>query len=205
MAKELEITSWAGFKATCIAKKNLNCQFTETDTRVDVYGPDADDILWHSAFLKESEDYTDFDTNYRAKFNWAIGSRPYAFATGDFEFSPKAAIATCAAGQSESIILAMCGTKYMNGGKLITDGNAVLGDWIEVQVVDHDNLLQQGVDFVLKSWIDKWYVDPKACMDEVVTPYAGLPPAGMYIRLTYHSTGANPVVFALNLLMHKAI
>ena len=205
MAHLLELTSWSDFKATCLTKKNLNCQFTEVPDRVDVYGPDADGLLWHTSFSKDTADYTDFDANYRVSFNWAIGARPYAFATGDFEFSPKAVSDVCLHGETKSIFMAMCGTKYMNGGELITDGNAAFGDWVEVQVVDHDNLLGYGVDTVLKAWVAKWFVNWKSCHDSIMTPYAGLPPAGMYLRLIYHSVGASDVGFALNLLMHKAI
>jgi hypothetical protein len=120
---------------------------------------------------------------------------------GEFDFASEAAADTCTAGQAKAILIDMDGTKYMNGGALITDGNAVFGDWVEVAVVDHDNLLGQGVDFVLKTW----YVDWKSCRDFIETPYAGLPPTGMYLRLIYHSTGGANVGFALNLMTHKAI
>ncbi len=203
---ERHVLPWADFKVLLL-KKNITHQYIEKAADYSVWFDEEHD-RYYCAIPKSdpaSEDQTDYETNFKAAGNWAIGTRPYAFATGDFEFAPKAAIASCPAGESEAILIAMCGTKYMNGGELITDGKAAFGDWVKCEVVDHDNLLQQGVDFVLKTWVEKWYVDWKSCKDLIQTPYAGLPPAGMYLRLTYNSTGAEAVGFALNLLMHKAI
>lgn len=199
--------SWDEFKAICVTRKNLTCQYKTEHGRYELFGPE-DGFMWTYTIVitdPRSAEQADFEDNHKAAFNWRVGTRSYAFATGDFEFAPKAASDVCTAGSTKSILMAMCGTKYMNGGELITDGNAAFGDWTEVHVVDHDNLLGYGVDFVLKSWIDKWFVNWKSCSDTITTPYAGLPPAGMYLKLTYHSVGATDVGFALNLLTHKAI
>ena len=202
----IELPSWSEFKAVCITRKNLNCQYGERDSAYDLMGPDSGALLWCYTLPKDGgADHTDFEDNHKAAFNWAIPSRAYAFSTSDFEFAPQAALDTCTAGSTKAVLLAMDGTKYMNGGKLITDGHGAFGDWVSADVIDHDNLLGYGVDTVLKTWIQKWYVDAKACEDTIVTPYAGKPPAGMYLRLTYHSVGATDVGFALNLLVHKAI
>lgn len=73
MSTLIEVASWAAFKSLCITTKGLNCQFSETDTRYDFYGPDKNGILWHASILKDAgDDQTDFDSNYKSKFNGKI-------------------------------------------------------------------------------------------------------------------------------------
>lgn len=207
----MKCADWSDFKRICITKKNLSLQFEEWDDRIRVVGPDSNGINWEITLGKKLEDgsdnpdATDFTQNIKLACNWAIGARPYAFATGDFEFIPSAVVDTCPAGSFKVALIRIDQTMYVNGGRLVTDSNATFGDWLEVQLVDHDNLLGYGADTVLKNWIPKWYVSWKAGSETVQTPYAGLPPVGMYLRSTYHSVGSVDVAFAVNYLFHKPI
>lgn len=51
--KLLELSGWSAFKATCITRKELNCQFTELEDRYDLYGPDKNSLVWHTTILKD--------------------------------------------------------------------------------------------------------------------------------------------------------
>ena len=69
---ELELLGWLDFKEICITRKNLNCQFTETSSRYDLYGPESDGLLWHTAILKSDPRnafQVDFEDNYKVDFN----------------------------------------------------------------------------------------------------------------------------------------
>lgn len=202
--KTLELYSWADFRDLCFARKNLNNQYTETSESYDLYGPDANDLTWHVRILKDGE-ADEFESTYKVQCNWAIGNRPYAFATGDFIFAPNSSIETCPAGGEKSVLYQVTQKMYINGGRLVTDGNSVFGDWVEFQIVDHDNLLGYGVDTVLANWIPKWIVAWKTAAETIQTPYAGSPPVGMYFRMTYHSVGVADVGFSVNYMIHKPI
>lgn len=72
--RELELLNWTEFKSTCITTKKLRCQYTETDEGYNLYGPDTQGLLWHTAFLKtspRSSDQIDFEDNYKSTFNAA--------------------------------------------------------------------------------------------------------------------------------------
>lgn len=205
------IHDWSEFKAICIVKKNLSLQYTELGDRYEIIGPDAGGLAWSTTIRKNLDngsanpDVEDFLTNVEPACNFAIGVRPYAFASGDFEFIPAMVKDICPAGESKSSYYKITENCRINGGKIVTDGKAVFGDWLEVWLVDHDNLFGAGVDFVLKKWVLSWGHDWKACSDTIIVPYAGTPPIGMYFMLTYHSTGAEPVGFMVNYFMHRPI
>lgn len=209
---ELGLTTWTQFKATCIALKNLNNQYVDLGSNYRLIGPDSNSLNWILELPKllpdgsPNPDAVDFIANYSSAFNYAIGDRQYPFSTSDYEFMPgRAGPDTCPAGESKAIFFKIVENCRLNGGKLITDGNAAFGDWVEMACVDHDNLLGYGVDFVLKAWVPSWGVDWKACSEEISTPYAGAPPTLMYLRAIYHSVGASPVGFSVNYRLHRPI
>jgi len=207
---ELQLPDWATFKAICIVKKNLNCQYTSDGTTYRLYGPDANDMNWSVGIPitdPPSADQADFETNYMSAFNWPIGQRPYAFATSDFQFNGDGVTFIATAGTTTNCdykVLA-AGQKGLNinGGDIFTSGS-VVGDYIEVQAVDVDNLLGYGANTVLNTWVVKWYISP-AGYQTVMTPYAGLIPGGVYLRMIYHSVGSSPVTVAVNYRLHLPI
>jgi hypothetical protein len=69
----LELPDWNAFKTTCITVKNLACQYSQGSDRYDLYGPDANGLMWHTTILTVGgADQTDFETNYKSKFNGSI-------------------------------------------------------------------------------------------------------------------------------------
>lgn len=212
MSTILEVGDWSAFKALCIQVKNLNCQFVDALGLYDLYGPDANGLVWHANIPKTvpaSVDQADFETNYKAQaFNFAIGSRPYPFSTPDFEFSGDGAVGTAAKGQATNIDFVIPGgagtSMYIDGGNLITQ-NAAFGDWIEAQIIDVTNVLGLGANTVLSQYVTKWFVDPSSPM-VIKTSYAGKIPAGIYIRIIYHSVGTvNDVDVAINYFLHTPL
>jgi hypothetical protein len=178
-------------------------------------GPDANDInfTWSIPKLLDdgvttNPDYTDFVTNYQSLCNYAIGARAYAFASSDFLYNASGITATVPHGTTVAIDFKIPGTigtfMYLNGAYAITQ-NAVFGDYVNAYVIDKDNVLGYGANTVLSSYINHWYIDPANPLD-ITTPYAAKPPAGVYIRVVYVSTGALlDVGIAINYRLHTPI
>jgi len=209
--------NWPEFKAWVTAK-NPAVQFREDAIKYRVFawdGPDYNEceIFKDSPsrvnFSPEQVDQNtswreDFETNYKADSNWAIGSRAYPFATGDFDFQRKGMFNTVTTSEYDMFMKVWDDHLYLNGGTLYCGTGFTFGDWAEMAIVDHDNLLGYGVDFVLKTWILSSYPDPTGKC-EIITPYAGNPPKNFYIRVKYHRIGEATVPVAVNFNFHKAI
>jgi hypothetical protein len=196
----LELGSWAAFRDLCFTNKNLNNQFTEDGLCYDIYGPDANGLIWHVRFNKT--DATEFEASYKALCNFAIGARGYAFSTNDFTYKGNGVYGVCIAGQTVDIDYTFTETLYTNGGDIVLE-NSVLGDWVEVHVI-------HPVYGAIADYVNKRYVPaspfgyPTPVM-AVHTPYAGKIPASLKLRLTYHSTGATDVKIGVNYNLHLAI
>lgn len=89
---------------------------------------------------------------------------------------------------------------FLYKGAITVSSQAVRGDWIEVQVIDIDNVLGFGNNVVLGWVIRKWIVSGGAEVHEINPPkYDFLTskrkiPAGIYLRIIYHGTGTPNVI-----------
>lgn len=203
----LELTSWSSFKDICITRKNLNNQYTETADYYDLYGPDANNIVWHLR-IRKADEAAEFESTYKFQFNWAVGARGYAFVTSDFIYNGSGVLATATKNAATDIDFQIPGTagtfQYINGAQVITQ-NAAFGDWASSKIIDIDNILGYGANTILSSYIQKWYIDPASSLN-LVTQYAGKVPAGVYVRVTYNSVGTvNDVGVAINFKLHTPI
>jgi len=204
--QQIELSSWASFKDVCITRKNLNCQFAETEKEYILYGPDSASLLWVYRLAKaesRGEEQIDFEDNHKTAFNWAIGDRPYPFSTSDFDLARDGVFGVLTPSENKLYYKIEEPGLYMNGGTMYCGDGFTFGDWAEMAIVDHDNLLGQGADFVLKQWVKKSY-PAKDGKCEINTPYAGNPPQGMWIMITLHMQGTS-VPTAVNLNLHRAI
>jgi hypothetical protein len=197
---ERETVEWEAFKAL-LAKKNPNHQHTETNTAYGVWFDDGH-TQYFCGLIKGTAEADEFVADYLESSGWAIGSRSYAFATGDFEFCGDGTFGTCTSGQTLSLDYMLPESLYLDGGVIVTEG-AALGDWIEVVIV-HPTY------GVIKTYIVKRYVPASPAghptpLMEVKTPYAGLVPAGLKVRGIYHSTGGVDVKVGINLDLHRPI
>lgn len=89
---------------------------------------------------------------------------------------------------------------FLYKGVINVDAPAVRKDWIEVQVIDKDNLLGYGANTVLGWVIRKWLLAGGA-EDHPIDPpkYDFLSskrkiPVGIYLRVIYHGTGTPNVI-----------
>jgi hypothetical protein len=110
---------------------------------------------------------------------------------------------TAAAGTSTVNNYLVSEARLIDGIQMIESGQ-VFGDHVSLSVVDVDNTLGYGAGVVLDTFSSNWYLHADSQLQrEVRLPYSAEVLAGLYIRLTYVSTGGSDVQFKYNLFAHK--
>lgn len=90
---------------------------------------------------------------------------------------------------------------YCAGGEIIVK-DAEHGDYIKIEVVDVDNILGYGANFVVQTYLEKWHIDYRG-KNILEVPYAGKIPSGLYLKLYYKSVGTTyDVKVAVNYYFH---
>lgn len=90
---------------------------------------------------------------------------------------------------------------YCSGGEIIVK-DAEHGDYIEIQVVDVDNIFGYGAGTVLATYLKKWFVDYRG-KNVLEVPYAGYIYKNLYLRLKYTSVSSiQDVKVAINYSFH---
>lgn len=211
---EIEIKTWAAWKALCVTTKNLNNQFAETTDNYSVIGPDANGILWVVVLPKllsdgvtPNPDATDFVNTVLPSCNFAVGSRTYPFSTPDMQFAGAGFSGTAAKNSTTDLWMKLPNAFYLSGGEYFTIG-AAAGDTLQVDVVDKDGVYAPaGTVLVAPSYLTAWNVPPAdGALQRFERTYAALPPVNVYLRFRYISVGAvNDVKFFCNLYLHKGI
>jgi hypothetical protein len=117
-----------------------------------------------------------------------------------YTFLGDATSGTAIAGATSDIDFRIEGAYMIFGAEMIYE-HAANGDYVALQIIDKDNIIGAGANYVLCEWVKKWYV-PFAetrwkCTSEMTTV---LPP-GLYARLKYTSTGATDVPVKINYFM----
>lgn len=140
-------------------------------------------------------DQEDFDTNWAHK----AGERKYVYYSQSFDV-----VLTNGQCTFDFKIKANDETTdveaFLYKGSINVNSPAIRGDWVEVQVVDKDNLLGYGADTILGWVIRKWILAGGAENHEINPPkYDFLSskrkiPAGIYLRVIYHGSGTPNVI-----------
>jgi hypothetical protein len=126
------------------------------------------------------------------------------FNTGIYEFVGKSAgPLSVTAGQSNYATLLMTEDVYIDGGMIYAE-NGKVGDWIKAEVIDIDNIFGFGANTVLYTYIEKWFIIPND-KTTIQTPYSGKINAGLYLKITYTSTGTSDVTIFGNYRLHRRL
>ena len=203
------MSTWSDFK-NIISSKSLLMQYYDQGTNYAVWAIDHTITyaytIWKAGYEpldgdvnQITSDRTDFETNYKSVCNSRCGIKIEPFADPIVAFSGDGIYQTVTAGQTQNIDFKLTTTKSVYGSQYYAQ-NAVLGDYVVFQVVDVDNVLGYGANFVASTFINKWYVMPNTFVD-VPLPLASTIPNGLYIRVVYTSTGATNVNMAINYYM----
>jgi hypothetical protein len=195
--QELNINTWPEFKATCIERKGLDCQYEERPNGYTLVGPDSNGIIWLCALAKtdpRNDDQADFEDNYKASFNDKIEPAVLTEPNNLFQMQADAVSAIIPKGTTGIIDYKVVNrpgeeytVKYLNGAevKLV---NGVDGDWAQCAVVDVENVLGYGAGLVLKTYVFKKFLFP-GHVHTVPATAPGAIPINTYLRCYLHSTG----------------
>lgn len=122
-------------------------------------------------------------------------------------FAPVGVKATIQAGQTGDVDLKLADDVLITGLKFMT-ANATFGDTVDLQVVDVDGMVTTP-NTVLNQFATGWVCsdDAQGSRDQVLieVPYPSKIPAGLYLRLVYHSTGNSNVQVGCNYFLHKIL
>lgn len=182
-----EILTWEEFYNLCVVKKNLVVQYEEDAQGYDIYAVDGG-IVWRLRLAHGTQECTVFESTQKAKCNYACGVSHLPFPVDNYECAYDGIGVTEITEEEHKLYFRIPEEGlFLPGGECIGE-NIGLGDWFEMYIVDHDNLLGYGVDFVLKHWMRKRHLGNYGC--KCTTPYVGQPPYGFYIMIVYHRVGS---------------
>lgn len=189
---------WAELKKFSDDRK-ASIQYWEASDRYDCHVFDGPFHL-RCQLAKGSDESTEFEADYKPSGNRSPKTRiVQSLGEDSFTISPRGMAFTATAGGATVFDKQLDAALAIKGGKFFASGASV-GDWIEVVVIDKDNVLGLGPDTVLKDYVPEWFVVPDV-IDSLEDISIGLLPApGLYLRVTYHSVGIAPVKCILNLL-----
>lgn len=92
---------------------------------------------------------------------------------------------------------------YIYGGIYNVVGDINDGDYLEIEVIDKDNVLGLGANTVLSKFVETEYIvanDPHAI---ILSEQGDNIPAGIYLRARYVSVGSNAPTLVVRYLMRK--
>lgn len=120
-----------------------------------------------------------------------------------YTYCPDAVKAVVTAGTDTNIDFKLTRTNlWISGGQIVYQ-NVCFGDYVKFQVVDKDNVLGYGENFVLNTFVNKWYLDPGKTSQVIASTYAAeLKLSGIYLRAIYHSVGEIDVDVCINYDLH---
>ena len=197
----MNVQTWTQFK-TLVVNKDLSIQYSEESNLYEIYASE-NGFIWHINLIKdEGADIVDFETNYKDNANSSIATLLRPFAKDSVEFKGEGKGGTITKDTTQNVDLKLTEDMYCDGGFLYAS-DAEFGDYIKSQVIDIDDILGYGENYVLKTWIEKWYVIPNQIM-HVKVNQGGAISANLYLRLKYTSIGTiNDVQFAINYHLYR--
>lgn len=131
--------------------------------------------------------------------------RTRAFANPDnMKFRGTGKSATCTKTTTTNVDYKLTEDRYLNGVQMIVK-NHVIGDKVQLKVIDIDNILGYGANVVLDQFGKDWFLaEDKQDQGIIQLDYAALVLNNLYIRMEYVSVGTvNDVLFHANLFLHK--
>jgi len=129
----------------------------------------------------------------------------FAF-NGQYEVKATGYRAIAAAGAASNLDFSVgIEDRHISGMNLLLVNHAD-ADTIQFKVIDLDNILGYGAGIVIKTFGIDWNVDhTKSDQGRDIFNFVARIPAGLYIRISYTSTGIIDVIVKPNFLLHKKI
>jgi len=133
-------------------------------------------------------DQSDFETNFMPAANSSPrGNVVQVLGKDTLVLCPFGVSFSAPANQSTTYSYALTSAVFLRGGVLFASPGT-LGDQLTVQIVDVNNILGAGANYVVATYVNGWYVMPNqqnAIEDISVSSEI---PAGLYVNFIYNNT-----------------
>lgn len=198
MARSLKVDSFDDFK-TVVNTQSLRAKWVEIGS---YYYLRAFDNYFEIEYELEkvspaSSEQTDFETNY--KNVWVLPNVVRSVVTfGNNEWPELTGFSFTATASSNTSHEFKFLKAYQLQGASGYFENGVVGDYIELEVNDKDNVLGAGAGYVLHKYAETLHIIPNTYFEFKDVDLAALPAANLYCKVTYHSTGGVNVKGILN-------
>ncbi len=205
----MPISTWSDFKTIVLNSKALPAQYAEYPDRYELYAAELS-FIWNFALLKSSNDVTDFENNYKSGFNRPATAKSDSVPV-DTSYSARfvGIQQQCSLNSTTNIDYLFSEERYFVGVSGYV-ANSKLGDSIDAQIIDKDNVLGFGANFVVETFVSGWFITPNSSgndtiANQILASFKKKVPAGLYLRIKYYSVGiltTQPTLTA-NLLLYK--
>jgi len=153
-------------------------------------------------------DQLDFETNYQTAGNESPrGSVVQVLGSDTLTLCPFGAFSgtTLQANATTNWDIPLPENMTLRGANMFSS-NAQLGDWISVTVIDKTNITGQGgtttSPTLLGTYVISWFLVPGLWNKIEDVSISETIPAGVFLRVTYTSTGSTPPTAILNLISY---
>lgn len=138
-----------------------------------------------------------------------IGSTYKPLKVSDFEASKLnflgiGVTASCTSNGVTTLDYILIDDCLITGGTILVS-NGTFGDKIELQIVDVNNTLGYGANFILNKFVSGWYIQSGPSIVPISVPYPAKVYAGLAIRVIYTSIGSSTNSLAVNYNLHKVL
>jgi len=138
-----------------------------------------------------------------------IGSTYKPLKVSDFEasklnFLGVGVTASCTSNGVTTIDYLLVDDCLITGGTILVS-NGTFGDKIDLQIVDVNNTLGYGANFILNKFVLGWYIQTGPSIVPISVPYPAKVYAGLAIRVIYTSVGSSANSLAVNYNLHKVL
>ena len=126
---------------------------------------------------------------------------PFPDNEGNYSFRGKGGSKALTVGLNNvDVLIHATETRLINGAEVWSDSE-VYGDYLSFQVVDVDNVLGYGANFLVEEFGEDWQMFPKG-ITKAFPGYVAAIPAGLYVRMVVNSSAIAD--FYYNLHLHKS-
>lgn len=138
-----------------------------------------------------------------------IGSTYKPLKVSDFEASKLnflgiGVTASCTSNGVTTLDYILIDDCLITGGTILVS-NGTFGDKIDLQIVDVNNTLGYGANFILNKFVSGWYIQSGPSIVPISVPYPAKVYAGLAIRIIYTSIGSSTNSLAVNYNLHKVL
>lgn len=202
--------SWSSFK-TLILNKKLSIQYIDSGASYELFAPEVNTFLWSYTLCKDNgSDQTDFETNYKTNANKEVSAHIIVSGIREFDGDVKYLYRKSfkydiTPNTTNTFDEKFTFSVFLYGGIYELIGNINDGDYVEISIVDKDNILGYGANTVLATFIEQEFINSEKKFSEITSEGGQQIPAGIYLRAKYVSVdSANAPKLIIRYKMRRA-